>query len=61
VRGLAYANSYGTDNAGGWKNPSPGNPHLSFPVILEKGKCPLLQTFTPLFRRVNRISSKWVV
>jgi len=27
-------------------------------VSLETGKNPLLQTFTPLFRRMSRISSK---
>jgi hypothetical protein len=30
VRELTYANSYGTDNAGGWRNPSPGAPTSLF-------------------------------
>jgi len=30
VRGLTYANTYGTDNAGGGRNPSPGTPTSLF-------------------------------
>jgi len=30
VRELTYANSYGTDNAGGERNPSPGTPTSLF-------------------------------
>ena len=37
---------------------SPPRPPLLFSVILEKGKNPLLQTFTPLSHRVRRMRSK---
>jgi len=57
VRELTYANSYGADTLGAGRIPPP-EPPLLFSVNLEKGKNPLLQTFTPLSHRVNRISSK---
>ena len=37
---------------------SPPRPPLLFSVILEKGRNPLLQTFTPRSQKISRISSK---
>jgi len=57
VNGTAYPVTHGADSLGE-RRISPPRPPLLFSVILEKGKRPLLQTFTPLSQRIARISSK---